>query len=169
MNVGLQMALQDYRRLFGFRKQQEQRQEQPQESPADAAVYGPYYVWPTREAVGQTDVALRKGRRFRVLVAGETPIDRGRTWVRPDGVIRRGEGEGTRPLYYGASFPNFPLGALLARVGGGDWFQVGFLADCVADASGCLFFALNDTPGKYGDNVDADGREVPLIVYVLME
>jgi hypothetical protein len=48
--------------------------------------------------------------------------------------------------------PSAPIGALMARIGDGDWFLVGSHASFSAPRSGQLVFAFNDRASFYTDN-----------------
>jgi serine/threonine protein kinase len=51
-----------------------------------------------------------------------------------------------------AECPSAPIGALIARIGTGQWFEVGASWSGVAQAAGELDLAFNDEPGDYTDN-----------------
>lgn len=94
-----------------------------------------------------TGIWVERGQRLEIHVEGAMPFGKGRV-VKPGGDPADGLGapESTR-----AKFPSYPLGSVVASIGGWEWC-VGGRKIGYSEASGNLLLIVNDVPGYYGDN-----------------
>jgi hypothetical protein len=77
--------------------------------------------------------------------AGESSVD-------PSGTTSVGGQEVPYKVDESAVLPSAPVGALIARIGDGRWFEVDSSWQGLARASGMLSFAFNDETDSYADN-----------------
>ena len=118
----------------------------------------------TREGGISTGLFLRIGQRVSVFASGEVSIDRGQTWMRPDGMVIKGPHVGQQCLepdtYWGRTGDRGAIGALTGWIGRdrNTAFLVGYHCTVQAGVHGFLHFGVNDTREMYWDNEDQDGN-----------